>query len=158
MKKTILMILATSTIYAGGAFSIGSKHISITAGTDNSFGNNYTILGVNANYFVMDNLSLGASYQAYLGGTPSINQITIPVTYYVPLASLPFSPYLGAFYTKTFIEDPFDDYNIYGGRVGVSMQTSNSSYMSFGWVQEFDTSSKSIKKRGYPEVSAGISF
>lgn len=158
MKKIIFMLLATSTIYAGGVFSVGSKNVSITAGTDNSFGNNYTILGVNVNYFVVDNLSLGASYQAYLGGTPDISQITIPVTYFVPLENLPFSPYIGAFYTKTFIEDPFNDYDIYGGRVGVSMQTSNSSYMSFGWVQEFDTSSTGIKRRGYPEVSAGISF
>jgi hypothetical protein len=158
MKKIILMLLTTSTIYAGGLFSVGSKNISISAGTNNSFGNNYTILGVNAHYFVIDNLSVGASYHAYLGGTPSINQVTLPVTYYVPLESLPFSPYLGGFYTKTFIEDPHDDYDIYGARVGVSMKTSNSSYMSIGWVQEFDTSSTGIKKRGYPEVSGGISF
>ena len=157
MKKTIIMLLATSTIYAGGVFSVGSKNISISAGTDNSFGNSYTVLGVNVNYFVVDNLSLGASYQAYLGGSPDISQITVPITYHVPLEGMPFKPYLGAFYSQTFIEDPFDDYNIYGGRVGVSMQTSNNSYMSFGWVQEFGTSS-GIDKRGYPEASAGISF
>ena len=158
MKKTILILLASSTIYAGGVFSVGSKNINITAGTDNSFGNNYTILGVNVNYFVIDNLSLGASYQAYLGGTPDISQITIPLTYYVPLEKLPFKPYVGGFYTKTFIEDPYNDYDIYGARVGISLQTSNSSHMSFGWVQEFHSSSTNIKKRGYPEVSAGISF
>lgn len=158
MKKTILMLLATSTIYAGGAFSIGSKNISVIASTDDSFGNEYTVLGVNANYFVLDNLSLGASYQAYLGGTPSINQITVPVTYYVPLEDLPMHPYFGAFYTKTFIGKPYDDYEIYGGRVGVSMRTSNNSYISVGWVQEIDSSSDNIKKRGYPEVSAGIAF
>ena len=158
MKKIILLLLATSSIYAGGIFSLGSKNISITAGTDNSFGNNYTILGVNVNYFVIDNLSLGASYQAYLGGTPDISQITIPVTYFIPLEQLPFSPYIGTFYTKTFIEEPFKDYDIYGSRVGVSLKNSNNSYISFGWVQEFDTSSTGIKKRGYPEVSAGIAF
>ena len=158
MKKTILMLLATSTIYAGGVFSVGTKNVNIIASTDNSFGNNYTVLGLNANYFVLDNLSVGASYQAYLGGTPSINQVTVPVTYYVPLEGLPVHPYIGAFYTKTFIEDPYNDYDLYGGRVGVTMQTSNNSYVSVGWVQEIDSSSNNISTRGYPEVSAGISF
>lgn len=158
MKKIFLILLATASIYAQGVFSVGSKNINITAGTDNSFGNDYTILGVNTNYFVIDNLSIGASYQIYLGGTPDISQVTIPLTYYAPLENFPFKPYVGAFYTKTFIEDPFNDYDIYGARVGLSMQTSNNSYMSFGWVQEFDTSSTRIEKRGYPEVSAGISF
>ena len=158
MKKTILMLLATSIIYAGGVFSVGSKNVNIIAGTDNSFGNSYTVLGVNVNYFVVDNLSVGAAYQAYLGGNPSINQVTVPVTYYIPLEGSAFRPYVGAFYSKTFIESPFDDYNIYGGRAGVSMQVSNSAYMSFGWVQELQTSSSSTSKRGYPEVSAGISF
>ena len=158
MKKIFLILLATSSIYAGGIFSVGSKNISVTAGTDNSFGNNYTILGVNVNYFVVDNLSLGASYQAYLGGTPDISQVTVPVTYYIPLGKLPFHPYLGAFYTKTFIEDPYNDYNIYGGRVGMSIKTSPNSYMSLGWVQEFSNSGSNIDNQGYPEVSAGLSF
>lgn len=158
MKKTILMLLATSTIYAGGVFSVGHKNVSISASTDTSFGNTYTVLGINANYFVLDNLSVGASYHAYLGGTPSINQITIPITYFVPLEALTFRPYIGGFYTKTFIEDPHEDYDIYGGRVGISMKTSPNSYVSAGWVQEIDSSSTGIKKRGYPEVSAGIAF
>ncbi len=158
MKKTILMLLATSTIYAGGAFSVGTKNVRVIAGTDNSFGNSYTVLGVNANYFVVDNLSVGATYQTYLGGTPSINQITIPVTYHLALEGMPFVPYLGAFYSKTFIEAPYDDYDIYGGRIGASMMTSNNSYISVGWVQEIDSSSNSISKRGYPEISGGISF
>ena len=67
-------------------------------------------------------------------------------------------PYIGTFYTKTFIESPFNDYDIYGGRVGISMRTSNNSYVSVGWVQELGSSSNSINKRGYPEASAGISF
>ena len=158
MKKTILMLLATSTIYAGGAFSVGSKNVRVIASTDSSFGNTYTVLGLNANYFVVDNLSLGASYQTYLGGTPSINQVTVPATYYVPLEGMPIIPYIGGFYSKTFIEAPYDDYDIYGGRIGASMQTSQNSYVSFGWVQELASSSDNISKRGYPEMSAGISF
>lgn len=158
MKKTIVMLLATSTIYAGGAFSIGSKNIRVIASTDTSFGNTYTVLGLNANYFVIDNLSVGASYQTYLGGTPSINQITLPVTYHLGLEGMPIVPYMGAFYSKTFIGGDYEDYDIYGGRVGASMRTSSNSYVSFGWVQEIGSSSDNISKRGYPEMSAGISF
>jgi outer membrane protein W len=158
MKKIILLILTTSTIFAGGVFSVGSKNVGINIGTDSSFGNSYTVLGANVNYFIIDNLSIGASYQAFLGGNPSINQITVPVTYHIPIEGTTYRPYLGAFYNQTFIEDPYKDYNIYGGRVGLSLQTSLNSFMSFGWVQEFSNSGENTKNRGYPEISAGLSF
>jgi len=158
MKKTLMILLTTSTIYAGGVFSVGSKNIGINIGTDNSYGNNYTVLGANVNYFLIDNLSVGASYQAYLGGDPQINQITVPVTYYLPLENIGFRPYLGAFYNQTFIDKPYEDYNVYGGRVGVTMPISNNSFMSIGWVQEFSSSDSSRDNQGYPEFSAGLAF
>jgi len=158
MKKIILLLLTTSTIYAGGVFSVGSKNIGINIGTESSFGNNYTVLGANVSYFVVDNLSIGASFQTFLGGDPKINQVTVPVTYHVPIEGTSYRPYLGAFYNQTFIDDPYKDYNIYGGRVGLSLQTSLSSFMSFGWVQEFSNSGDNTQNRGYPEVSAGLSF
>lgn len=159
MKKMILVLLATSTlIYAGGVFGIGSKNVGVTVGSENSLGNNYTVVGVNVNYFVVDNLSVGASYQGFLGGEPNINQISVPVTYHVPLENTTYRPYLGAFYNHTFIEKPYDDYNILGGRAGLSLQTTSNSFMSFGWVQEFSNNRKNITNRGYPEVSGGFSF
>jgi len=158
MKKIILILLTTYSIYAGGLFSVGSKNVGVTVGTDNSFGNSYTVLGANVNYFVVDNLSIGASYQAFLGSDPKINEVTVPVTYHVPIEGTTYRPYIGAFYNQTFIDDPYKDYNIYGGRVGLSLQTSLNSFMSFGWVQEFSTSDKDRDKKGYPEISAGFSF
>lgn len=159
MKKRLLALLITaSTLHAGGVFSIGSKNVGITVGSDNSFGNSYTVLGANVNYFVLDGLSMGASYHAFLGGTPNIQQLTFPVTYYLPLGNSTFRPYAGGFYTHTMIEEPYDNYDIYGGRVGISMQTSANSYVSFGWVQEFSEQGENINKRSYPEFSAGISF
>ena len=158
MKKILLILLTANALYAGGIFSVGSKNVGLTVGTDNSFGNTYTVLGATVNYFVIDNLSVGASYQAYLGGDPQINQVTVPVTYYLPLENMGFRPYLGGFYNQTFIEDPFKDYNIYGGRAGVSMQISNNSFMSLGWVQEFSNSASSRSNQGYPEFSAGLFF
>ena len=158
MKTLILTLLLTSSLFSEGVFSAGNKNIGLTVGADNSFGTTHTVLGANVNYFIVDNLSIGASYQAFLGGDPSINQVTVPVTYHVPLEGTTYRPYLGAFYNQTFIDDPYKDYNIYGGRVGLSLQTSLNSFMSFGWVQEFSTSSDNVKKQGYPEVSAGFSF
>jgi len=158
MKKILLILLTTSSLFSEGIFTAGSKDLAVTAGTDNSFGNSYTVLGANVNYFVVDNLSIGASYKAFLGADPKINEVTVPVTYHVPLEGTTYRPYLGAFYNQTFIDDPFKDYNIYGGRVGLSLQTSLNSFMSFGWVQEFSTSDNNREKKGYPEVSAGFSF
>ena len=161
MKKIILILLITTYhIVAGGVFSVGNKHMGFTIGTDNSFGNNYTVLGANINYFIVDNLSIGASYQTYLGDDPTINDITVPVTYYIPLEGTSYRPYLGAFYNHTFIDDPYEDYDIYGGRLGFSLQTSTNTFVSFGWVQEFTNSSgdDDTESRGYPEVSAGFAF
>ncbi len=159
MKKIILLLLTSSAIYAeGGVFSVGSKNVGFTLGTDNSFGNNYTVLGATVNYFIVDNLSLGASYQAFLGGTPDINQVTVPVTYHLPLENTTYRPYLGAFYNKTFMEKPYNDYDIYGGRAGLSVQTSQNSFMSFGWVQEFSNTGNDNDNRGYPEFTGGFSF
>ncbi|NEW60931.1 hypothetical protein GSY74_06505 [Sulfurovum sp. bin170] len=157
MKKIAMSILLTSTIYAGGIFSVGHKNISITAGTDTAYGNTYTVMGIDAHYFIVDNISMGISYHTWLGDDPSINQITIPMTYHIPL-NIGFSPYLGGFYSRTMIGEDNNDYNSYGGRVGMTMQTSPSSYMSFGWVQEFNENGDNVSSRGYPEVSAGISF
>lgn len=158
MKTTLLFLLFSTLIYAEDPFSSGKKNFGVTVGTDNSFGNNYTVVGANVNYFIVDNLSIGASYNAFLGNSPSINEVTVPVTYHVPIEGTSYRPYVGAFYNQTFIDDPYNDYNILGGRVGISLQTSMNSFMSLGWVQEFSTSDKNQKKKGYPEISAGFSF
>jgi len=157
MKKIAMSILLTSSIYAGGLFSVGHKNISVTAGTDTAYGHTYTVMGVDIHYFVIDNISMGFSYQTWLGDNPSINQITLPVTYHIPL-NIGFSPYIGGFYSRTMIGDKYDDYNSYGGRVGITMQTSSSAYMSVGWVHEVTENGDNVSSRSYPEVSAGISF
>jgi len=52
----------------------------------------------------------------------------------------------------------YDDYDSYGGRIGITMQTSSSAYMSVGWVHEVTENGDNVSSRSYPEVSAGISF
>jgi hypothetical protein len=161
IKKIVVATLLTGSLYAGGLFSVGHKNISITAGSDTAYGNTYSVLGISANYFVIDNFSMGISYKSWLGSDPSINQFTIPVTFHLPV-SLPTRPYIGAFYTRTLMGSDanhnYNNYDSYGGRVGVSMQTGAGSYVSIGWVQEVTENGENVSSRGYPEVSAGISF
>jgi len=157
-RIVLILVLLSSHIFAGGLFSAGNKNFGFSLGSSSNFNNNYTVVGVHVNYFVLDNLSVGTHYKGFFGASPKIHQVTVPVTYHLPLESTTYKPYLGAFYNRTFMEKPFEDYNIYGGRVGVSVQTSMNSFFSFGWVQEFSSNQKSIKKQGYPEVTAGFSF
>jgi hypothetical protein len=161
MKKFLLATLLSGSIYAGGMFSVGHKNVSVTAGTDTAYGNTYTVIGLNAHYFVVDNISVGLSYTTWLGNDPSINQFNVPITYHIPIAE-PYRPYIGGFYSRTLRGEAnghdYGDYDSYGGRVGVTMQTGDGAYVSMGWVQEVTESGDNVSSRGYPEVSAGISF
>ncbi|NOZ91147.1 MAG: hypothetical protein GXO60_07700 [Epsilonproteobacteria bacterium] len=162
MKKILLATILSSSIYAGGIFSVGHKNISVTAGTDSAYGNTYSVLGINAHYFVVDNLSVGLSFSSWLGSDPSINQLTVPITFHIPIENLPFRPYIGGFYSRTMMGHDenynYSNYDSYGGRAGVTMQTGTGTYVSMGWVQEVTENGDDVSSRGYPEVSAGISF
>jgi hypothetical protein len=158
MKVITLSLLLGTLLSADGLFSKGQKNFGITAGASSGYGSNYTVLGASANYFVIDNLSIGASYRGWFGADPSINELSIPITYYFPTDSQ-YQPYLGITYQHTFMEEPYDDYNVYGGRVGVAMHLGENSFMMIGWVQEyFDKTSDGDDSRGYPEISAGFAF
>ncbi len=162
MKKTILtLFLSATAIHAGGMFSIGHKNFGFNIGQQSAYGNDYTVVGISASYFLIDNLSTGLSYQTWLGDDPSINQFTIPVTYHIPLET-PYRPFVGAFYSHTYMGDDdladYRDYDSYGGRVGITMQTSASSYVSIGWVEEVYDDGVNSSSRGYPEMSGGVSF
>jgi len=161
MKKIILATLLTGSIYAGGLFSVGHKNISVTAGTDTAYGNTYSVIGVNGHYFIADNLSIGLSYTSWLGSDPTINQFTVPLTFHLPM-DMPIRPYIGGFYSYTIMGSDsgydYNNYDSYGARVGVTMQTGAGAYVSVGWVQEITENGDNVSSRGYPEVSAGISF
>ncbi len=147
-----------STTLFGAPFKQGSKNVGFNIGAGSSFGVNYTILGINASYFVVDNLQAGLEYRGWLGDGPAINEISIPVTYIAPLHEK-FRPYVGGFFRKTFLDSSQgNDYSVYGVRAGVSMITSGNSYASFGWVQEYYDNSVGDSSNGYPEVAVGLSF
>jgi len=158
MKKIITISLLASALYSGGMFSVGHKNFGVSVGSSTGYGNSYTVVGVNANYFVTDNISVGAGYQGWFGNDPKINEISIPITYYAPIEGM-YKPYVGLTYRHTFIEDPYKDHSAYGGRVGVAIVTGGNAFMSIGWVQEYyDDGVNGSQSRGYPEINAGFSF
>jgi outer membrane protein W len=162
MKKLVFIPLFVSFLSADGVFSIGHKNFSFNIGQDNIYGNDYTVIGVSFNYFLVDNFSTGITYTAWLGDDPAINKFTIPFTYYVPLSQVSYRPYLGAFYSHTLMGDndgySYRDYDSYGGKVGITFKVSPNSYVSFGWVQEFYDDGIESSSRGYPQFSGGVSF
>jgi len=167
MKKIFVALTLLSSLAFANQFGAGNKAIGITLGSGSvsysvgpfSTVENYYIFGVNADYFVAENLSIGLGYRGWFGGDPTINQGTIPVTYYVPTNSK-FRPYLGALYRYTYINDDlYENYSSVGARIGMAILFQNG-YAGFGWVQEYrlDADSLSDNTSGYPEVVIGFSF
>ncbi len=157
MKKVLSIFILSSAIYAGDLFLSGHKNFNVSVGTSSSYGNTYTVVGINANYFIVNNLSVGVGYRGWFGDKPNINEITIPITLYASMRG--YNPYVGIVLNHTMMDDPYEDYSVYGGRMGIALQSSSNSFMSIGWVYEYreDASGNTISK-SYPEVNIGFSF
>jgi len=157
MKKIVFIAILAVSLNADFLFKAGQKNFGFSAGSSTGYGNTYTVIGANFNYFVQDGLSVGLGYQGYFGDDPKINEVSIPVTYYYTYTPA-YYPYAGVRYAHTFIDDPYEDYDIYGLRVGLAMSMGGSSYMSFGWVQEYRDRDGDTESEGYPEISMGFAF
>ncbi len=158
MKRIVLMILLMLSALQAEIFMQGDKQVGVTVGAGSGYGSNYTIVGVSGYYFLLEGLSVGLGYRGWFGNNPSIHEVDVPVTYYVPIHPK-FRPYAGAFYRRTFVESPYDDYNTYGLRIGGAMRLSPNSYVSAGWVQEYYGNNKfGDSSNGYPELAIGFSF
>lgn len=165
MKKIVLLTMMMLSVLHADIFMKGDKNIGVTLGSGSvSYGRfqgteNYTILGISGSYFVMDDLSVGLGYRHWFGGSPSIDELTVPVTYFVPLHPK-YRPYGGVFYRRVFMGDDYDDNSVYGLRAGLTIKLSSQSHIGLGWVQEYydDCSDRSDCTSGYPEVLFGFSF
>jgi len=154
------MFLGFSHGHAQNAFQQGSKRVSVIVGAGSSFDEDYLILGAGIGYYLIDGLEIGLNWQTWLGGDPSINQLTPEITYVVQTKS-GFSPYIGALYRKTFIED-LDDLSAYGGRAGVYLPAGEGYYLGVGAVYlKYSGCSESVYQDCstiYPEFSFSIPF
>ncbi|WP_373002986.1 hypothetical protein [Sulfurimonas sp.] len=165
MKNILLALLLLSSVANAELFKKSNVGVGVAIGggtvtTVRDGQQNYTILGVNADYFVIDNLSVGIGVMSWLGATPTLNQITVPVTYYMPLNEK-LRPYVGAFVRKTYVSDGYEDFESYGGKLGVAMILSPNSYIGAGMISEHQSSCSNWQdscSRTYPEFVFAFSF
>lgn len=163
IKKVLLGLALISSVSHAEFFAKGNTGLGLIVGggslTVGREIQNYTIVGVSADYFVIDNLSVGLGYMGWFGGTPSLSQVTLPVTYYIP-ATKKLHPYGGLFLRETFVSDGYGDYESYGVRAGVAITLSSKSYLGVGMVQEYYGSGRFQESSSYtyPEFVFSFSF
>jgi len=173
MKKFALAALfACSLTQADILFHKGSIALGVGVGSgsvtyDTNIGSttkNYFLFGVSADYFVMDNFSIGASIWNWSGASPTIMQYTLPVTYYFKTESN-ISPYSGLYYRLTDYSGTYHDNfgnsysvdatNALGIRAGIAYK------VSFGYLGVGIAGEKSLHDGStttYPEFTVGFVF
>ena len=158
MKKIMMSVVLLSTLVNADIFLKGNKNIGFSVGAGSSYGHTYTVVGLNANYFVVNNLALGVGYRGWFGASPQMNELLLEGNYYIPFKQN-IRPYIGLFTRQTFVED-FDDYQSYGGKVGLAITTSKNSYIGVAYVLEYYSSCNFDNEcsNSYPEVVFGLSF
>ena len=164
--KLLWILTLGVTLLSATPFKSGSVSLGVTVGSGSvaySLGSvtkveNYYIAGVSGDYFVFENLSLGLGYRGWFGGSPTIHQLTTPITYYIPTGTQ-YRPYLGALYRYTYFDGSVEDYNSVGARAGLAILF-RKGYIGFGWVHEYrlDADDLTDNQSGYPEVMVGFSF
>ncbi len=142
-----------------GAFAKGSKRVNVVGGAGSNLGQTYLIIGAGISYYLADGLALGLSGEGWILQDPTFWKIS-PDLRYTFWKMDKFKPYVGAFYRHTFVGDPFEDYDSWGGRAGVAYRQ-GSSYVSLGVVHEMylgDKYSGTDSSNTYPELSFWFSF
>lgn len=134
MRLFLLICLCTTNFFAqASGFEKGSKNIAVKLSGASVGWESYNILGVSANYFVIDNLSVTAGYEYWFSGSPSVSKVSAESTYFIP-ASEQFRPYLGVLYGHYFISGE-SDADTLGYRAGVAYLNSPM-ILSLGLKQE----------------------
>jgi len=144
-----------------GPFRQGAIRISLLVGSGESSTDTYFILGGGAGYYVLNGLELGADYEAWLGGTPTLQRVSPEARYvlwFVPVVK----PYVGFFYRHTFVSG-YDGLNSLGGRLGLYYAPDRSRmYLGGGAVYERYLGCSDSVLGGcdeiYPEFAIGASF
>ncbi len=155
-----VLLMFTCLPINAAPFDRGSIRGTILLGSGRAFGDNYTVLGVGIGYYVIDGLELGIDAETWMGGTPSINQIS-PSVRYVFRNSSSVSPYIGAFYRKTYIEN-LRDLTASGYRLGAYVNTGSNVYLGAGAVfinySDCSTTIYSSCSDTYPEFILAFTF
>ncbi|MEJ2179029.1 MAG: hypothetical protein P8Y28_00995 [Gammaproteobacteria bacterium] len=135
LKKTFtLVIVALAILFSASIsaspFDRGRSNIAISAGSGSAFNDDYIILGLGYGYYLTNGLQLGIGFDFWLNGSPSVYQVT-PEIQYVFHQVPKVKPYIGAFYTRSYIEN-YDDLDAVGYRAGLYFVTSGNTYIGIG--------------------------
>lgn len=150
-------LLLLSHFTQSATLSAHSKSVGIKLSGAHIGQENYTVVGASINYFAMDNLSVGAGYEYWFSGTPSISKAALDATYYIPLDEA-IKPYAGVLYSHYFIESE-TNVGAYGYRVGIAYINAPM-LVSAGIKQEIFTSNDGPFSDDDPtgELVIGFSF
>jgi len=145
---------------AGTSFGPGRTQLSVFGGGGTAFSQSYLVLGVGANYYVLEGLGLGLNFESWFGNTPGIYKLTPGVQYvFTQVPSV--QPYVGFFLRRVFIEN-LPDLNSTGVRGGAYLPVGPNMHLGLGGVYEsyLDCNESSYHSCNdfYPEISFTIGF
>src|SRR3989337_2123988 len=151
---------AEGGVGAGTSFGQGSTQLSVFGGGGSAFNQSYLVLGVGANYYVLEGLGLGLNFESWFGNTPGIYKLT-PSAPYVFTQVPTVQPYVGVFFRRVFIENLSDLHSV-GVRGGAYTPVGPNTHFGLGGVYESylkcNESSYHSCSDFYPEISFTISF
>ena len=167
ITKLVVAVLAACALAApasaqtvASGFAKGRTHFVFTAGTGYAFDETYVVVGLGAQYYVVDGLNLGLHWEYWTGSDPKMSKLT-PSIQYVFHKMNPVKPYVGAFYRRTYLER-LEDLDSFGARAGVYLQAGRNSYIGAGLVYEsyVDCETGIYRKcdSTYGEISFTIAF
>ncbi len=156
MIKVFLIALLSVHLMAD-SFTQGTTSLGLKLGSTSTRINNYGVAGLGGNYFVVDNLAIGLGYEYWFFGNPTIQNVTLNSTYYIPMHKK-FRPYAGALYRHIFISGQ-ENLDSLGYRAGLAI-THKKLLISIGLIQEFYTRDTIIfgDSQIYGELIVGVSF
>jgi len=143
-----------------GVFRQGSTQVVVSGGTGYAFNETYFVLGLGANYYVVDGLNVGLAVEWWSGSSPGVYKLT-PSVQHVFHQMQTLKPYVGVFYRRTYV-DGLADINSVGGRAGAYLQAGRNTYIGGGVVYERYVSCNESVYRScsdtYPELSITLAF
>lgn len=159
MIRIGIALIVFVVLVSGDVFTQSKINLGFSLGKGESFGRTYAVGGINAEYFVIDDLSLGSTYKLWIGAHDTQNQVSLYSNYFFPIDRR-YRPYLGVFVRHTFVDKPYEDFTSLGFRAGLSFIMNREGYVSFGYVQEYREDCVGVDEcnRLYPELSVGLSF
>jgi len=138
-------------------FEQGRWRGGLFGGYGSSFGDSYFIVGGSISRVMARGLDAGVDFETWLGSDPGLSKVS-PQLRYVLLGSPRTMPYLGAFYSRTFVGSGLDDWNSWGGRAGVYQRAGRATMIGAGVVVEQYLDCDEDCTEVYPEASVSLFF